>query len=327
MFPGRRGLLALGAWAAAVVVPMTGGGLVGGVIVEYLSWRIMFPALLAPLVVAGVLGLIGTRESRSRGPENGALGVVLLSLMAPLLAYGLRHQGIGWLQVRTLLPLAVAVVLGVACVVLALTVRPSPLPLRASGGAAVLALGVCPAFLTMTYVSYRLQVNWGFSLIGTGARLVPLALMAVVCALAGGALAGRLGPGPVLAGGCAVTGVAALAAYPAAKGGTYLLLLPVVALLGAGLGALVTGAATAILGEPPDGLAGLGGGLIQAGLVLGSALSVPLFRVAGTPLLVAGVIGIVAAGPALLLRNRPPEETSPPPAYAPMAPPVPAPWR
>jgi predicted MFS family arabinose efflux permease len=309
---------------------MTGGGLVGGVIVEYLGWRIMFLALLAPLVVAGVLGLIGTRESRSRGPENGALGVVLLSLMVPLLAYGLRHQYTGWLQVRILLPLAVAVVLGVVGVVLALTVRPSPLPLRASGGAAVLALGLFPAYLTVTYVSYRLQVNWGFSPIGTGVRLVPLVLTALVFALAGGALAGRFGPGPVLAGGCAVTGVAALAAYPAAKADTYLLLLPVVALLGAGLGALVTGAATAILGEPPDGLAGLGGGLLQAGLVLGTALSVPSFRPFSlTPLLVAGVIGIVAAVPALLLRSRPPERTGPPPAYASpqMAPPAPVPWQ
>ncbi|MFB9840448.1 hypothetical protein ACFFNX_50720, partial [Actinoallomurus acaciae] len=76
----------------------------------------------------------------------------------------------------------------------------------------------------------------------------------------------------------------------------------------------------------------LGGGLLQAGLALGGTLSVLFFQSsfsASTPLVVAGVIGIVAAVPALLLRSRPPQEMGPPPVYAapPMAPPTPAPWQ
>jgi MFS family permease/predicted Ser/Thr protein kinase len=324
MFPGRRGLLALAAWAAAVVVPMTDGGFAGRLIVEYLGWRLLFPALLVPLLAAGALGLAGARESRSRGPENGVIGVMLLSLLVPLLTYGLRHHG--WLEIRTLLPLALALVLAVVGVVLGLTVRPSPLPLRACGGTAVFALGLWPAYATMTYVGYRLQESWGLSAFGTGARLLPLAMTALVCALAGGALAGRFGARTVLAGGCAVTGVAALAAYPAARHDAYLLLLPVVALLGVGLGAAVTGAAGAIVGEAPDGLAGLGGGLLQAGMLLGGSVSVPFFSISSpAPLIVAGVVGIAAAVPALLLRSGPPEQTGPPLAYA--SPPAPASWR
>jgi DHA2 family methylenomycin A resistance protein-like MFS transporter len=330
MFPGRRGLLALGAWAAAVVVPMTDGGVVGGLIVQYLSWRIVFAVLLVPLAAAGVLGLVGVRESRSRGPVSGLIGVALLSLVVPLLSYGLRHEYAGWLHLKTVLPLAAAVGLGVAGVVLALTVRPSPLPLRASGGAAVFALGLCPAFVAMTYVTFRLQTGWGFTAIGTGARLLPLAMTALVCAVTGGVLAGRFGPRPVLAAGCAATGVAALAAYPVVGHGGYPLLLPVIALLGAGLGATVAGAATALVGEPPDGLAGLGGGLLLAGMALGGPLSLPFFRPSSPrPLVVAGLLGIAAAGAALLLRSRAAEGTSPPPVYAgaPMTPPMPAPRR
>ncbi|GLY79112.1 MDR family MFS transporter [Actinoallomurus iriomotensis] len=330
MFPGRQGVFALGVWAAAVVVPMADGGFVGGLFVEYLSWRLIFLVLLLPLVVAGGLGLVGVRDSQARGSANGALGVVLLSLIVPLLTYGLPHQNTGWLQVRTILPLSLAVVIAVVAVIVAFAVRPSPLPLRATGGTAVFALGLCPAFVAMTFLSFRLQAYWGYSPIGTGVRLAPLAVTALGCALAGGALAGRLGPGPVLAAGCAVSGVTALVGYPVATSGTSLLLLPVAALLGVGLGATVAGAATALVGEPPDGLAGFGGGLLQAGLVLGSALSVPFFHpLSMTPLIVAGIIGVAAAGAALLLRSRPPEQAGPPPAYAspPMAPPAPAPWQ
>ncbi|MFB9837707.1 bifunctional serine/threonine protein kinase/MFS transporter, partial [Actinoallomurus acaciae] len=234
-FPGRRGVLAFGAWAAAVVVPMTDGGFVGGLIAEYLNWRAMFLVLLVPLLIAGGLGVVGVRESRSPGPENGVLGVVLLSLMVPLLSFGLRHEYAGWLQVKTIVPLALAVVIAVVGVALAFAVRPSPLPLRASGGTAVFTLGLCPAFVTMTYVSFRLQANWGFSMVGVGVHLLPLAMTGLACALGGAALAGRFGPGPVLAGGCAATGAATLAAYPVAGRGDYVLLLLVVALLGAGL--------------------------------------------------------------------------------------------
>ncbi|GLY85689.1 MDR family MFS transporter [Actinoallomurus iriomotensis] len=330
MFPGRQGVFALGVWAAAVVVPMADGGIVGGLFVEYLSWRLIFLVLLVPLLIAGGLGLVGVRESQGRGPANGALGVVLLSLAVPLLTYGLAHQNAGWFQVKTIVPLSLAVVIAVVGVIVAFVVRPSPLPLRASGGTAVFALGLVPAFAAVTWVSFRLQTGWGYSPVGTGVRLVPLALTALGCALAGGALAGRFGPRLVLAAGCALSGVAALVVYPVATSGTFLVLLPVVALLGAGLGATVAGAATALVGESPDGLAGLGGGLLQAGLLLGGALAVLfLHSLSATPLIVAGVIGIAAAGAALLLRSRPPEQAGPPPAYAsaPMAPPAPAPWQ
>src|SRR6201996_3764264 len=97
-FQGRERGTALGIWGATTALAVSTGPLVGGALVDALSWRWIFlvnvPIGLAALVVAR-LRLRETREPAASGVD--ILGVVLLCPALFLLVYGLiRGNEEGW---------------------------------------------------------------------------------------------------------------------------------------------------------------------------------------------------------------------------------------
>src|SRR5687768_2370321 len=93
---GRERNIALGAWGAVGGVGAAAGVLLGGVLVDFLSWEWIFfvnvPVGVAALVLSPVL-LAESRDARGQGFD--AIGAILVTSGLSLLVLGIT-QGYGW---------------------------------------------------------------------------------------------------------------------------------------------------------------------------------------------------------------------------------------
>jgi EmrB/QacA subfamily drug resistance transporter len=303
---------AIGIWGAASGVSIAAGPIVGGLLVEHVSWQSVF-YINAP--IAGAALLIGGRailESRSEHEHQLDLpGITTLSGGLLLVVFGLiKAQNWGWLAGRTLGVLLAGLLAVAVFVLIELRTAEPLLPMRLftnrslSIGTAVVVIDFFALFGAVFFLSLYLQNVQGFSPVETGVRTLPLSLALMVTAPLSGFLTERFGPRPAMAFGLAAVagGLFSLTALDADSG--YQALWPAFVLLGAGIGLVLTASSDVIIGNAGVDDAGVAGGLqstaVQLGGVLGTTIlgSVVSSRVgsvlvdqltkAGTPAPVAG---------------------------------------
>lgn len=324
-FSGEERGRAIGIWAAATAVLTTLGPLVGGVLVQALSWRAAFLVNL-PLVAAALLALRYVPESRDEEATGRVdwLGSLVAILAVGGLAFGLtRGQENGWGDPVAFTALAIGVVALVAFPFL-MARRPNPLvPLRlfrqrTFATVNLSTLVIYGAFyVSLTFQSLFLQGTLGYTPLAAGAIVLPIGVLLATLSTRAGRLAGRYGARPFLAAGPLVMASGLLwlarvpptsAAWVAVPGDTgslvppvdYLVdVLPGSVLLGAGLALLVAPLTTALMGSVPVRRAGLGSAINNAisrvGAPLASAVLFIVITASFVPGLVAAVPGFDAA--------------------------------
>lgn len=272
---------AIATWTAVGGGGGAAGGLVGGVLVDGLSWRwvLLINVPIGAVVLAGAL--LWLVESRARdGRRIDLPGALLVTAGLATLAYGIvQTEAEGWTSAATLVPLAAgAALIGLFLLVEARTKAPL-MPLRLfrlrSVSSANVAMFLCgSAMLCMWFfMTLYAQNVLGYSPLDAGLALVPSSLAVIL----GSKVAPRLMP---------VVGarnVAVLGALVAAAGfgwqstmtadGAYLtaIMFPgILMMLGAGLSATPL-AALATSGAEP-GEAGLVSGLINTSRTMGGSL-------------------------------------------------------
>jgi EmrB/QacA subfamily drug resistance transporter len=212
--PAERRGLALGAWGGISGLAVAIGPLVGGAVVEGISWQWIF-WLNVPIGLA-LIPLAFFRLRESRGP-NDALdlpGVALASAGLFGIVWGLvRGNGVGWgsLEITT------AFVLGT--IVLALFVvwelrAPAPmLPLRffrnrtftaANTASFLMFFGM---FGSIFLLAQFFQTVQGYSPLQAGLRVLPWTAMPIFVAPIAGALSDRIGGRPLMATGLAMQSI------------------------------------------------------------------------------------------------------------------------
>ena len=107
-FRGPAQAKAIGAWTGMTSVAMIAGPVVGGLFVDYLSWRYAFVVNVIPIAVTLVLlKLLGQKDVREAGVSIDYLGAVLCSLGLGGVVFALIEQStLGWGSPAIYLPLA-----------------------------------------------------------------------------------------------------------------------------------------------------------------------------------------------------------------------------
>lgn len=272
---------AIATWTAVGGGGGAAGGLVGGVLVDGLSWRwvLLINVPIGAVVLAGaLLWLVEGRAGDGRRIDLP--GALLVTAGLATLAYGIvQTEAEGWTSAETLVPLAAgAALIGLFVLVEARTKVPL-MPLKLfrlrSVSSANVAMFLCGSamFCMWFFMTLYAQNVLGYSPLDAGLALVPSSLAVII----GSKVAPRLMP---------VVGarnVAVLGALVAAAGfgwqstmtadGAYLtaIMFPgILMMLGAGLSATPL-AALATSGAEP-GEAGLVSGLINTSRTMGGAI-------------------------------------------------------
>jgi EmrB/QacA subfamily drug resistance transporter len=283
-FPDEALNRAVGIWASATATATAAGPVVGGLLVEHISWQSVFyinvPVGLVTLAV-GVVVLAESRES-IRQPFDFP-GIVSLALGLLAFVYGLvKAQSWGWASPGTLLfVLGGVALLGLFVVIERTTAHPF-VPLRIFRNRSVL-LGTIAVMLDffallgmLFFISLYLQNVHGYSPVSAGFRTIPLTAAFALSSPLGARLTNRFGPWLPITVGLSASSLALFSMTTLQVHSTYVHLWPPFLLLGLGIGMVVTAATDAIVGNTPVDDAGVAGGIqttaIQFGGVLGTAV-------------------------------------------------------
>jgi len=276
---------AIGAWSGLAAIAAAVGPFVGGILVDYASWRWIF---LINLPLAAVTIWIAVRwvpESQDRAGcgKVDLAGAALASLALAGLTYGL----IEWGDPLSPVALVVGVAASVAFVV-AESRHPDPmLPLglfasRTFSSANVMTLLVYAALGAVTFfVVLQLQTVSGYTALQAGVSLLPLTICMVLLASRGGALGARIGPRIPMTFGPVVMGAGTLLLRGIGGDVNYWRdVLPGVTVFGLGLALMVAPLTATVLAAAPDRNAGIASGVSNAVARIGSLLAVAVLPVA-----------------------------------------------
>lgn len=280
-FPAEKLNAAIGIWGAVIGASTAAGPIVGGLLVEHVSWESVFFINVPVGVLALGMGLAFLLDHRAEKAARSfdLPGIVLLSGAMFCLIWALiKAPEWGWGDAGTLGFLAVALVL-FAVFALWETRAPEPLlPLSMfrsvplSAGTVLMVLMAFGFMGGLFFVTFYLQNVHGMSPVESGLHLLPLTAMMIVSSPLAGAVITKVGPRGPLVAAMVITAVAmfGLSTLDAGSGTPATSLW--FALLGLGLAPVMVGATEVIVGNAPLEHAGVAGGLQQAAMQVGGSL-------------------------------------------------------
>jgi EmrB/QacA subfamily drug resistance transporter len=290
--PERRGL-ALGIWSGVAGLAVAAGPLVGGAVIEGMSWQWIFWINVPVGLVLAPLAALRLEESRGPAARIDLAGLALASAGLLGVVYGVvRGNPAGWGAAEVVVPLAVGAVLLVAFVLWELRTAAPMLPMRffrsrqfAATNAVSLAM-TFGIFGSIFLLAQFFQSVQGYSPLEAGLRTLPWTGMPMFVAPVAGVLSDRLGSRPLMATGLFLQAIAiAYLALVSEPDTAYATLLPAFVLGGTGMALVFAPAANAVLGavrpEEAGQASGANNAIRELGGVLGVAVLAAVFSGAG----------------------------------------------
>jgi EmrB/QacA subfamily drug resistance transporter len=283
---------ALGIWGGISGLGAAAGVFFGGVLSEGPGWRwVLFVNLpVCALILLGAFRLIS--GERPAGPRRSfdMRGAVLVTGAMLLLVYALiEAPDHGWGTTRTIGELATAAIVLIAFVLNEARSRDALVPFsifRVKGLVAADAtqlIAFAGFYAMFFFLTLYMQTVLHWSPIQAGAAYLPVTAFLAVAATTSPKLFARVGTRPVIVAGALLStgGIYYLSRIPVH--GTYLTnLLPGLAVMSLGLGAIFVGATVAANAGVPANQAGLAAGLLNTSLQLGIALGLAVFSALAT---------------------------------------------
>ncbi len=218
--PERRGLV-LGAWGGISGLAVATGPLVGGAIVDGISWQWIFWLNVPIGLVLAPLALSRLRESHGPAGRLDLPGLALASAGLLGVVWGLvRGNGVGWGSAEIAGSIGGGLVVLVLFVLYELRTETPMLPMRFFRNRTFAAANASSLFMffgmfgSIFLLAQFLQTVQGYSPFGAGLRILPWTVMPIFVAPLAGALSDRVGGRPLMATGLALQalGLAWLAA-------------------------------------------------------------------------------------------------------------------
>jgi EmrB/QacA subfamily drug resistance transporter len=260
-FPAHRRGAIVGIWGGLGGLAVACGPLVGGAVVQGLSWHWIF-WVNVPIGLAAA-GLSWFRLPESRGPATrlDLPAVVLITAAAVAIAWALvRAADVGWGSAQIVGALLIGAALLAAFVgwerrAATPMLPPGLLRIRAFSAANITGFCMTAAITSAAFLmSQYLQLGLGYSPLATGLRFLPWTATPVLVAPLAGALADRIGARPLMATGLLLqaAGLAYIAMIASTRVGYGRLVLPLM-IAGVGISmALPATPAAAISAVPPQ---------------------------------------------------------------------------
>ena len=292
-FPPERRGAAIGIFSAITGLAVASGPLVGGAVVEGISWEWIFWVNVPIGLLA--IPLVLTRMRESHGPDGGLdiRGLALVTAGALGIVWALvRGNEAGWASAEVLATLAGGIALVAAFVAWERRARepmiaPAFFRSRAfSAGNAAIFFTFASLFGAVFFFAQLLQTVLGYGPLDAGLRLLPWTATFMTVAPLAGALADRIGERPLMVAGLSLQAIGmgwvALVAEP---GMAYSQLLVPFVVAGVGVSMAIPAAQNSVVGSvAADALgkaAGTNSMMRELGGVFGIALVVAIFAGVG----------------------------------------------
>ena len=213
-FPKEKRGLALGAWSGIAGLAVASGPLVGGAVVDGISWQWIFWLNVPIGIVLLPLALRFLRESHGPAGQLDLPGLALASAGLLGIVWGLINgHGDGWTSPQIIASLTIGAIATAAFVVWETRTRAPMLPMRffrnrafaaANGASLLMYFGM---FGSIFLLAQFLQTVQGYSPFGAGLRVLPWTAMPMIVAPIAGALSDRISGLPPMAGGLALQAI------------------------------------------------------------------------------------------------------------------------
>jgi EmrB/QacA subfamily drug resistance transporter len=281
-FPRRQLPTAIGIWAGISGLGLSAGPLVGGFLVERVSWSAVFWVNVPIGAIAAVVTLWAVSESRDDQQRHlDVIGTVLVTCGLFTLVYGLiGTSSRAWTSPRTEALLVTAATLLVLFLVWERRIPEPMIPLsfflrRAFASSAIVIVLVGFAFIGVLYllVLYLQNVE-GYSPLEAGVRTLPLTLTQAAVAVNAGRLNKWLGARIQMTTGMLLLagGLFGLAQLHVAT--PYDRIWPFQMLLGMGMGLAMPAVNATAMATVEGNQSGIASGVINAGRQVGGALGI-----------------------------------------------------
>jgi EmrB/QacA subfamily drug resistance transporter len=274
---------AIGTWAGVSAMALAIGPVVGGFLVQDVSWQSIFFLNVPVACLAILVTLLAARESRDETAvrEVDLPGVATLTVGLGALVLGLvQSNEWGWGSARVLGLFALALA---ALVVFVAVERSRRAPMvdfsyfrsRSFVGANTVAFIVSFAmFANFFFLALYMQDVLHYSPLQAGVRFLPSTLMVMIVAPIAGRLTDRIGPRPLMTGGLLMVSFALLWMTGITTHSSYGFLAFSFVVMGIGMGFVMSPMSTAAMNSVAVTKAGVASGVLSMVRMVGSTFGV-----------------------------------------------------
>lgn len=290
-YSGAARTRAIGTWTGLTTGAMVVGPLIGGVLVDFASWRFAFLINVIPIALTLILLRRVPDPPRRPDARIDVVGALLSILGLGGLVYALIEEPrLGWGDPTILITLLGGAVLFILFLLRQRRVSDPILPLDLFRernfwvGNITTTLMYGALSLNGFVVAIYLQQEAGLTATAAGLASLPTTIMMILFSTASGRLAGRRGPRAFMALGPILMGVGSLMLLLVREDFDYWWqVLPAMIVFGLGLAATVSPLTSTILGAVPEERSGIA-----------SAVNNAISRVAG--LITVALVGLIVGG-------------------------------
>jgi EmrB/QacA subfamily drug resistance transporter len=282
-FPPQERGRAIGTWAGVSALALAIGPVVGGFLVENVSWQSIFFLNVPVAALAVFVTLAAARESRDESSTHQVdiPGVATISVALGTLVLALvEGNSWGWASPAVVGLLAVA---AAAFVAFAVAEVRSAEPMvdfrffrsRSFFGANLVAFIVSFAMLAMFFfIALYLQNIKGYSPLQAGVRFLPSTLVIIVAGPVAGRLTDRLGPRRLMAAGLLLVAGSLFWQGHLSPDTSYGFLVGAFIVMGLGIGLTMSPMSTAAMNAVEQSKAGVASGILSMSRMVGGTFGV-----------------------------------------------------